>query len=90
MTWRVTTTEPGPMSGLEMLVHVINCRRVFRKLSPGPRAALLAAVDGRLVGDIPPGVPHPLTVRALAVRGLADEDGALTPAGVEVRRWSLP
>jgi len=82
--WRVSVAPTGPRAGAELLVHVLNCQRLYRALTRAQRAALLAAADGRLVGT------HPRVVAALVGHGLADEDGVLTEAGAEIRFWNLP
>jgi len=81
-TWRVTTAPSGPRSGIEMLVHIINCHSVFKALTRAQRRALFAADGGQL--DC-----HPRVLAALESHGLAD-GGRLTEAGDEIRAWNLP
>lgn len=80
MTWRVGAKPAGPMSGPELLVHVINCQRLYRALTKPQRAHLLNP-DQRA---------DPRVIAALQAHGLVGEDGALTDAGAEIRAWNLP
>lgn len=81
-SWRVTTTEPGPLNGPQLLALVLNCHTLFRALTRAQRAALLAAVEGQVSG-------HSRVLGALEAHGLV-EGGRLTEAGEEIRRWNLP
>src|SRR3954468_8253331 len=80
-SWRVKVTEPGPMNGPQLLVHVVNCHAVFRALTKAQRAALLGAVDGNVSAGT-------RVLGALEAHGLT-EGGRLSEAGVEVRRWNV-
>jgi hypothetical protein len=81
VAWRIEK-QPTPPRGELAILSVLNCHEAWRRLTPIQRYYLTAAgPDNRL----PP--MHGNTRRALVAHGICDEDGTLTPAGRDVRRW---
>lgn len=75
MTWSVTIGDrPTPV-----LVEVLQCQSIFRRLTPLQRTAVLN----------PKTSMHPLTRRALVAHGLWEGDG-LTETGRLVAKWNQP
>jgi hypothetical protein len=67
-----------------MLVHLINCGRIFRALTRAQRRILLTAGDGLVSGARRP-------IAALRLHGLVlDDEDRLSEAGAEIRIWNLP